>query len=45
MILTITANPAEDLTWHVDALRPGETHRVPTGVSRAARATWKSRHG
>lgn len=35
MILTVTANPAEDLTWHVDALRPGETHRVPAGVSRA----------
>ncbi|UOQ88362.1 PfkB family carbohydrate kinase [Agromyces endophyticus] len=35
MILTVTPNPAEDLTWHVDALRPGETHRVPAGVSRA----------
>lgn len=35
MILTITPNPAEDLTWHVDRLAPGETHRVSTGASRA----------
>lgn len=35
MILTVTPNPAEDLTWHLVELRPGETHRVPTGVSRA----------
>ncbi|GAA1765729.1 1-phosphofructokinase family hexose kinase [Agromyces humatus] len=35
MILTVTPNPAEDLTWHVDRLRPGETHRVGAGASRA----------
>ena len=35
MIVTVTPNPAEDLTWHVDRLLPGETHRVPAGASRA----------
>ncbi|MCD2441765.1 hexose kinase [Agromyces sp. SYSU K20354] len=35
MILTVTPNPAEDLTWHVDRLRPGDTHRVDAGASRA----------
>ena len=35
MILTVTPNPALDLTWHVDALSPGATHRAPTGTSRA----------
>lgn len=35
MILTITPNPALDLTWHVDALTPGATHRMPVGASRA----------
>ena len=35
MILTVTPNPAVDLTWHVDRLTPGATHRVPTGASRA----------
>lgn len=35
MILTITPNPALDLTWHVDGLEPGETHRVGTGATRA----------
>ena len=35
MILTVTPNPAIDLTWHVDRLTPGATHRVPTGASRA----------
>jgi 1-phosphofructokinase family hexose kinase len=35
MILTVTPNPAVDLTWHVDALEPGATHRVSTGASRA----------
>lgn len=35
MIVTVTPNPAEDLTWHVDRLAPGETHRVAAGVSRA----------
>jgi 1-phosphofructokinase family hexose kinase len=35
VILTVTPNPALDLTWHVDALAHGATHRVPTGFSRA----------
>jgi hypothetical protein len=35
MILTVTLNPALDMTWHVDALTPGATHRAPTGFSRA----------
>ena len=35
MILTVTPNPAIDLTWHVDRLTPGATHRVPAGASRA----------
>jgi 1-phosphofructokinase family hexose kinase len=35
VILTVTPNPALDLTWQVDGLRPGETHRVETGVTRA----------
>ncbi|WP_350349250.1 hexose kinase [Agromyces sp. G08B096] len=35
MILTVTPNPALDLTWHADELRPGETHRVATGAARA----------
>lgn len=35
MIITVTPNPALDLTWHVRALAPGETHRIPPGVSRA----------
>ncbi|WP_448005693.1 1-phosphofructokinase family hexose kinase [Agromyces bauzanensis] len=35
MILTVTPNPALDLTWHVAGLIPGATHRVPTAASRA----------
>ncbi|MFC9561534.1 1-phosphofructokinase family hexose kinase [Agromyces sp. NPDC056965] len=35
MILTVTPNPALDLTWHVDRLLPGETHRVDAGAARA----------
>lgn len=35
MILTVTPNPALDLTWHVDRLTVGGTHRADTGVSRA----------
>ncbi|MFB9308968.1 hypothetical protein BJY17_001569 [Agromyces hippuratus] len=35
MILTVTPNPALDLTWHVDRLQPGETHRVDAGAARA----------
>ena len=35
MILTVTPNPALDLTWHVDGLVPGASHRVDTGATRA----------
>ncbi|WP_431278042.1 1-phosphofructokinase family hexose kinase [Leifsonia poae] len=35
MILTVTANPAIDLTYRVDALEVGETHRVAAPASRA----------
>ncbi len=35
MILTVTPNPALDMTWHVDRLEPGQSHRVEAGVSRA----------
>ncbi|MFF2631823.1 1-phosphofructokinase family hexose kinase [Microbacterium sp. NPDC058021] len=35
MILTVTPNPALDCTWHVDALVPGDSHRVGTGAERA----------
>lgn len=35
MILTVTPNAALDLTWWVDRIEPGETHRVPTGMARA----------
>ncbi|MFH8249574.1 1-phosphofructokinase family hexose kinase [Microbacterium sp. B2969] len=35
MILTVTPNPALDLTWHVPHLDLGESHRAPTGVGRA----------
>lgn len=35
MIVTVTPNPALDLTWHVDRLETGETHRADAGVSRA----------
>lgn len=35
MIVTITPNPAIDLTWRVSRLAPGTTHRMPTGTSRA----------
>lgn len=35
MILTVTPNPALDLTWHADRLLPGETHRVGAGAARA----------
>lgn len=35
MILTVTPNPALDLTWHVERLTPGATHRVPTAAGRA----------
>jgi 1-phosphofructokinase family hexose kinase len=35
VILTVTPNPALDLTWHVDELNPAGTHRVPAAASRA----------
>ncbi|WP_314097952.1 1-phosphofructokinase family hexose kinase [Microbacterium foliorum] len=35
MILAITPNPALDLTWHVDRLTPGGTHRADAGAVRA----------
>ncbi|WP_336644797.1 1-phosphofructokinase family hexose kinase [Microbacterium sp. USHLN186] len=35
MIITVTPNPALDLTWHVDALVVGGTHRADAGRARA----------
>jgi 1-phosphofructokinase family hexose kinase len=35
VILTVTPSPALDMTWHVDALTPGATHRAPRGATRA----------
>ncbi|TAM69354.1 MAG: 1-phosphofructokinase family hexose kinase [Microbacteriaceae bacterium] len=35
MILTVTPNPAIDMTYHVDSFDRGKTLRVDTGVSRA----------
>ncbi|KJK51594.1 hypothetical protein UK23_06385 [Lentzea aerocolonigenes] len=35
MILTLTPNPALDVTYQVDRLRPGHTHRVGTVSERA----------
>lgn len=35
MILTVTPNPALDLTWRVDRLVDGATHRAQTGAARA----------
>ena len=35
MILTVTPNPALDLTWHVAALAIGHTHRADAGAVRA----------
>ena len=35
MIVTVTPNPALDLTWHVVRLVPGGTHRSDAGRSRA----------
>lgn len=35
MILTVTPNPALDLTWHVERLDLGETHRADAGAVRA----------
>lgn len=35
MIITVTPNPALDLTWHVAEIVPGGTHRADTGQVRA----------
>ncbi|MFS6530259.1 1-phosphofructokinase family hexose kinase [Microbacterium aurugineum] len=35
MILTVTPNPALDLTWRVDRLIEGGTHRADAGAARA----------
>jgi len=35
VILTVTPNPALDMTWQVDRLEPGHSHRVEAGLSRA----------
>lgn len=34
-ILTVTPNPAVDLTYHVSGITPGASHRVPAPMSRA----------
>ncbi|QNE13312.1 1-phosphofructokinase family hexose kinase [Pseudarthrobacter sp. NBSH8] len=34
-IITVTPNPAVDLTYHVDGIIPGGSHRVDTPLSRA----------
>ena len=36
MIITVTPNPALDLTWHVAAITVGATHRADAGQARAA---------
>ncbi|UJP09444.1 PfkB family carbohydrate kinase [Microbacterium sp. KUDC0406] len=35
MIVTVTPNPALDLTWHVEKIVPGGTHRADAGAARA----------
>ncbi|ABY23069.1 fructose/tagatose bisphosphate aldolase [Renibacterium salmoninarum ATCC 33209] len=35
MILTLTPNPAIDLTYHIESFVPGSTHRMPTPLARA----------
>ncbi|MCE7481447.1 hexose kinase [Microbacterium profundi] len=35
MILTVTANPALDLTWEIDRIEIGGAHRADTGAVRA----------
>lgn len=35
MILTLTPNPAVDLTVHADRVLPGESHRVPPAAAQA----------
>ncbi|OFI36584.1 ribokinase [Arthrobacter sp. SW1] len=34
-IITVTPNPAMDLSYHVAGIRPGASHRVPAPLSRA----------
>lgn len=35
MIVTVTPNPALDLTWHAAEVVPGGSHRVDTAIARA----------
>lgn len=35
MILTVTPNPALDMTWELDRIEPGGAHRADTGAVRA----------
>ncbi|MGY1552839.1 1-phosphofructokinase family hexose kinase [Microbacterium sp. A588] len=35
MILTVTPNPAVDMTWEIDRIEPGGTHRADAGAVRA----------
>ena len=35
MILTVTPNPAVDMTWEIDRIHPGGVHRAETGAARA----------
>ncbi|MGM7699909.1 1-phosphofructokinase family hexose kinase [Microbacterium sp. A84] len=35
MILTVTPNPALDMTWEIDRIEPGGAHRADTGAVRA----------
>jgi 1-phosphofructokinase family hexose kinase len=35
MIVTVTPNPAVDVTYQVGAMRPGRTHRIETAYARA----------
>ncbi|MFC6356983.1 1-phosphofructokinase family hexose kinase [Luethyella okanaganae] len=35
MIVTVTPNPAVDMTWRVPRIELGDSHRVPSGVVRA----------
>lgn len=35
LVVTVTANPAVDMTYHVDGIHPGETHRVDAPLERA----------
>ncbi len=35
LIVTVTANPAVDMTYHLDGLHPGRTHRLSPPLERA----------